>query len=60
MNLFDRIESARTRWNVLDHPFYERWTLGTLERDELAFYAGQYRHAVVALAVAVGTAAWVA
>lgn len=57
MNLFDRIESARRRWNVLDHPFYERWTLGTLERDELAFYAGQYRHAVVALAEAVGTAA---
>ena len=57
MNFFDRIESARTRWNVLRHPFYERWTLGTLERDELAFYAGQYRHAVVALAEAVGTAA---
>ena len=57
MNFFDRIESARTRWNVLRHPFYERWTLGTLERDELAFYAGQYRHAVVARAEAVGTAA---
>jgi pyrroloquinoline-quinone synthase len=50
MNLIDRIDEARTRWNVLDHPFYLRWERGELSRDDLAFYAGEYRHAVVALA----------
>src|SRR3989442_1481749 len=50
MNLIERIDEARTRWNVLDHPFYLRWERGELTRDELAFYAGEYRHAVVGLA----------
>ena len=50
MNLIERIDEARARWNVLDHPFYLRWERGELSRDELAHYAGQYRHAVVALA----------
>jgi pyrroloquinoline-quinone synthase len=56
MNLIERIDEARTRWNVLDHPFYLRWERGELTRDELAFYAGEYRHAVVALADAAGAA----
>jgi pyrroloquinoline-quinone synthase len=50
MQLFERIDEARERWNVLRHPFYLRWERGELTRDELAFYAGEYRHAVVALA----------
>ena len=50
MNLIERIDEARTRCNVLDHPFYLRWERGELTRDDLAFYAGEYRHAVVALA----------
>ena len=50
MELFDRLEAARERWNVLRHPFYRRWSDGELTRDELAFYAGEYRHAVQALA----------
>ena len=50
MTLIERIDAARARWNVLEHPFYLRWERGELSRDELAFYAGQYRHAVVALA----------
>jgi len=52
MNLIERIDEARTRWNVLDHPFYGRWERGDLTRDDLAYYAGEYRHAVVALAAA--------
>jgi pyrroloquinoline-quinone synthase len=52
MNLIERIDEARARWNVLDHPFYLRWERGDLTRDELAYYAGEYRHAVVALAAA--------
>jgi len=50
MQLLDRIDEARERWDVLRHPFYVRWERGELKRDELAFYAGEYRHAVVALA----------
>jgi pyrroloquinoline-quinone synthase len=50
MNLCERIDEARERWNVLRHPFYTRWEQGELTRDELGFYAGEYRHAVVALA----------
>ena len=57
MDLWTRLEDARDRCNVLEHPFYERWSRGELERDELAAYAGQYRHAVVALAEAAAGAA---
>src|SRR6476620_8426950 len=47
---WDRIESARERWNVLRHPFYRRWSAGELSGEELARYSGQYRHAVQAIA----------
>ena len=57
MEFFDRLEAVRARWNVLEHPFYQRWTRGELSREELACYAGEYRHAVCALADAVGAAA---
>jgi pyrroloquinoline-quinone synthase len=50
LDVVARIEAAASRWNVLDHPFYTRWSAGELTRAELAEYAAQYRHAVVALA----------
>jgi pyrroloquinoline-quinone synthase len=50
LDVVARIEAAAARWNVLEHPFYQRWSAGELTRDELAEYAAQYRHAVVALA----------
>jgi pyrroloquinoline-quinone synthase len=50
--LFDRLADAQRRCNVLEHPFYQRWSAGELSRDELSYYAGEYRHAVVALAEA--------
>jgi pyrroloquinoline-quinone synthase len=55
MDLWSRLEAQQRCWNVLEHPFYERWSAGALSRSELAAYAGEYRHAVVALAE--GTAA---
>ena len=48
--VWDRIEEARARWNVLEHPFYQRWSAGELSPAELADYSGQYRHAVTAIA----------
>ena len=56
MNLIERIDEARARWNVLEHPFYARWERGELTQQGLSFYAGEYRHAVVALARAARTA----
>jgi pyrroloquinoline-quinone synthase len=49
-SVWQRIEESRARHNVLEHPFYVRWSAGELSRDELARYAGQYRHATEALA----------
>lgn len=48
--IWARIEERRSRWNVLEHPFYERWSAGELSREELARYSGQYRHATEAIA----------
>ena len=30
--------------HLLDHPFYQRWSAGTLTRGELQEYARQYWH----------------
>jgi pyrroloquinoline-quinone synthase len=49
-SVWQRIEENRARHNVLEHPFYVRWSAGELSREELARYAGQYRHATEALA----------
>ncbi len=49
-DVWQRIEQARARWNVLEHPFYQRWSAGELSREELADYSGQYRHATAAIA----------
>ena len=55
--IWERIEESRRRWNVLEHPFYQRWSEGELSRDELARYSGQYRHAVDAIATLSAAAA---
>ena len=34
--------------HLLDHTFYQRWTCGTLTREELRDYAGQYFHYAMA------------
>ena len=52
MDVIARIDQARRECNVLEHPFYQRWSAGELSAEELGFYAGEYRHAVVALAQA--------
>ncbi len=57
MDLWSRLADVQSRWNVLEHPFYTRWSRGERRREELALYAGQYRHAVVALAGATDAAA---
>ena len=55
-DFFDRLEAISDRYDVLQHPFYLRWSRGELTQTELAHYSGQYRHAVVALADATASA----
>jgi pyrroloquinoline-quinone synthase len=50
MDVLARIDEVRAQVNVLEHPFYERWSAGELSAEELASYTVQYREAVVALA----------
>ena len=57
MQLIDRLESLRDDHDVLRHPFYTSWERGELARADLGYYAGQYRHAVTALAEAAAGAA---
>jgi pyrroloquinoline-quinone synthase len=52
MDVIARLDEIRAANNVLEHPFYQRWSAGELSADELVFYAGEYRHAVIALAQA--------
>src|SRR5213592_4434012 len=49
-DFWTRLDEVRAEGDVLAHPFYVRWTDGDLSREELALYAGEYRHAVVAIA----------
>jgi pyrroloquinoline-quinone synthase len=57
MNILTRLDQTRSACNVLEHPFYQRWSAGELSAGELECYAGEYRHAVLALAEASALAA---
>ncbi len=57
MDVIARLDETRGAINVLEHPFYERWSAGELSAAELDRYAGEYRHAVLALAQASAQAA---
>jgi pyrroloquinoline-quinone synthase len=57
MDVLARLDERRAAINVLEHPFYQRWTAGALGPGELGRYAGEYRHAVRALAQASAQAA---
>jgi pyrroloquinoline-quinone synthase len=52
MDVLGRLDQTRSETDVLEHPFYQRWSAGELSAEELARYAGEYRRAVLALAEA--------
>jgi pyrroloquinoline-quinone synthase len=60
MDVLARLDQARAANSILEHPFYLRWSAGELAADELSCYAGEYRHAVIALAQASTLAATMA
>jgi pyrroloquinoline quinone (PQQ) biosynthesis protein C len=57
MHVLAQLDRARAQIDVLEHPFYRRWSAGQLGAQELACYAAEYRHAVLALAQASARAA---
>jgi pyrroloquinoline-quinone synthase len=57
MDVLARLDETRSAIDVLEHPFYQRWSAGELSAGELARYSGEYRRAVIALADASGLAA---
>jgi pyrroloquinoline-quinone synthase len=57
MDVLARLDQTRAANSILEHPFYRRWSAGELGTPELSCYAGEYRHAVIALAEASARAA---
>ncbi|HWX97819.1 MAG TPA: iron-containing redox enzyme family protein [Solirubrobacteraceae bacterium] len=57
MNVLAKLDETRAARSILEHPFYRRWSAGELSAHELGCYAGEYRHAVAALAEASALAA---
>jgi pyrroloquinoline-quinone synthase len=57
MDVLAKLDETRAVINVLEHPFYQRWSAGELSAGELDRYAGEYRRAVLALAEASAHAA---
>ena len=44
-HLLDRLDAAIAEKNLLNHPFYQDWQAGKLNRESLQLYASQYyRH----------------
>ena len=43
-DLMDRIDETIQGRSLLEHPFYQAWTKGTLPLDSLKKYAAQYYH----------------
>jgi pyrroloquinoline-quinone synthase len=42
MTLISVLDQTIAERRLLDHPFYQAWAMGSLTRDDLSFYAGQY------------------
>jgi pyrroloquinoline-quinone synthase len=43
------LNDVTAQWNLLEHSFYQRWTQGTLTRNELCDYVKQYAQVVRAV-----------
>lgn len=52
-----RLAEVSAHWDLLKHPFYQRWVAGDLTRAELVYYTGQYAHVVRAIPQWLATAA---
>ncbi len=57
-NLIGQLDALVAKWHLLQHPFYQAWTAGTLERGALELYAEQYYQHVKAFPEQLRTLAW--
>src|SRR5688572_13976002 len=48
MDPVQTLDASIASCHLLNHPFYQRWTAGTLTREELSEYARQYFHYAMA------------
>jgi pyrroloquinoline-quinone synthase len=48
MDPVQTLDARISACHLLDHPFYQRWTAGTLTKEELTDYARQYFHYAMA------------
>ena len=42
MSIKEDLNAALAKWNLLQHPFYQAWSAGTLPAESLATYAREY------------------
>ena len=42
MNIKHRLDEIISNWNLLENPFYQAWSDGTLPQEALRTYAGEY------------------
>ncbi|MER3558451.1 MAG: pyrroloquinoline quinone biosynthesis protein PqqC, partial [Armatimonadota bacterium] len=42
MELQTRLNEIVAKWNLLNHPFYQAWSAGTLPVESLRAYAQEY------------------
>ena len=42
MNIKHRLDETISNWNLLENPFYQAWSAGTLPREALRLYASEY------------------
>jgi pyrroloquinoline-quinone synthase len=47
-HLLDELNARIAKYDLLCHPYYKAWSAGTLTREDLAAYAGDYYHHVAA------------
>ena len=41
-NFWSEVDAILESKSLLKHPFYQAWTMGSLTREDLAYYAEQY------------------
>ena len=49
MDIKAKLDRILDQWNLLNHPFYQAWSAGTLSLDALRIYAREYRELIAAL-----------
>jgi len=42
MNIKNRLDTMLAKWDLLQHPFYQAWSKGTLSIEALTVYASEY------------------